>query len=214
MKARSLLALAALLVVAPLPACAQDAPPAPALVPLALGAAIPLADTKLKNVDGKDVTLAGIKGAKGTLVVFTCNACPWAKKWESRVASIGNDAMKRGIGVIAINSNDPGRNPEDGYAVMQARAKQKGMKFAYAVDGTSDLARAFGANKTPEIYLFDAAGKLVYHGTVDDNAADAGKVKKPWLKDAVLAVASGKAVPTAQTNALGCSIKYRAKSAS
>jgi hypothetical protein len=97
---------------------------------------------------------------------------------------------------------------------MQARAKQKGMKFAYAVDGTSELAVAFGASRTPEAFLFDAKGLLVYHGTIDDNADDAGKVTKPYLKDAVLAVASGKSVPTAQTKALGCGIKFRGKSAS
>ena len=212
MKARPLLLLVAILLAAPLPACAQDAKSTPE--PLALGASIPMADTKLKNVDSEEITIAGVKGAKGTLVVFTCNACPWVKKWENRVAAIGNDATKRGIGVIAINSNDPGKNPEDGYDVMQARAKQKGLKFAYAVDGTSDVARAFGASRTPEIFLFDAEGKLVYHGTVDDNADDAKKVKKSYLKDAVLAVASGKAVKTAETKALGCGIKFRAKSAS
>ena len=209
MKSRSLLSLALLLVAAPFPADAQDAA---APTPIALGTAIPMADTKLKNVDGKDVTIAGEKGAKGTLVVFTCNACPWAKKWEGRLASLGNEAEKKGIGVIAINSNDPGKNPEDGYDVMQARAKSRSMKFAYAVDGTSDLARAFGASRTPEVFLFDAGGKLVYHGAIDDNADDAKKVAKPYLKDAVNAVAAGKAVPTAETKALGCGIKYRAKS--
>ena len=212
MKSRSMLALLAFLVAAPLPACAQETKSA-APTPLALGASIPLTDAKLKNVDGKDVTLAGLKGAKGTLVVFTCNACPWAKKWEGRVATIGNDAQKRGLGVVAINSNDPGLNPEDGYEVMQARAKKLGMKFAYAVDGTSGLARAFGASRTPEVFLFDAAGKLVYHGTIDDNADDAGKVTKTYLKDAVLAVASSKSVPTAKTKALGCGIKFRKASA-
>ena len=210
MKSRSLLALAALLFVVPTTACAQNAP---APKPLALGASIPMADTKLKNVDGKEVTLAKVKGAKGTLVVFTCNACPWAKKWEDRVASIGNDAANLGLGVIAINSNDPKLNPEDGYDVMQARAKARGMKFAYAVDGTSNVARAFGASRTPEVFLFDAGGKLVYHGTIDDNADDASKVTKSYLKDAVVAVAAGKAVPMAQTKALGCGIKFRGKSA-
>jgi hypothetical protein len=212
MKARSLAVLVALLVVSPLPACAREVTPASG--PLALGASIPMANAKLTNVDGREVTLAGVRGDKGTLVVFTCNACPWAKKWEARVAAIGNDAAKRGIGVIAINSNDPAKNPEDGYDVMKARAKQRGMTFAYAVDGTSDLARAFGATRTPEVFLFDAAGKLVYHGTIDDNADDAGKVTKPYLRDAVLAVAAGKDVPTAKTKALGCSIKFRGKSAS
>jgi thioredoxin-related protein len=211
MFARSLAALAAVVALASTPAPPALAQDAPAPTPIALGTAMPMADAKLKNVDGKDVTLAATaKGKKGTLVIFTCNACPWAKKWEGRVAKIGNDAAKRGLGVVAINSNDPERNKEDGYDVMQARAKSRGMKFAYAMDRTSDVARAFGASRTPEVFLFDAAGTLVYHGAIDDNADDAAKVTKPYLEDAVTAVAAGKSVSTAQTKALGCSIKYRA----
>jgi cytochrome oxidase Cu insertion factor (SCO1/SenC/PrrC family) len=210
MSVRSFAAAAAFvaLVAVPVPAAlAQDAPP----TPLALGATIPLADAKLRNVDGKDVTIAALKGKKGTMVVFTCNACPWAKKWEGRLAKIGNDALKKGIGVVAINANDPERNKEDGYDVMQARAKQRGMKFAYAMDRTSDVARAFGASRTPEVFLFDPSGALVYHGAIDDNADDAAKVSKPYLENAINAVATGKAVGTAQTKALGCSIKFRPK---
>ncbi len=210
MFARSLAALATVvaLAAAPVtPALAQQDAPAP--TPIALGTAMPMADAKLKNVDGKEVTLASVKGKKGTLVIFTCNACPWAKKWEARAAKIGNDAVKRGIGVVAINSNDPARNKEDGYDVMQTRAKKLGMKFAYAVDGTSGVARAFGASRTPEVFLFDASGALVYHGAIDDNADDAGKVTKPYLENAVSSVAAGKPVATTQTKALGCSIKFR-----
>jgi peroxiredoxin len=209
MIARPLAALAALATLGVLsisPARAQDAP-----TPIMLGTMIPMADAKLRNVDGRDVTIASLKGRKGTLVVFTCNACPWAKKWESRMTKIGNDALKRGIGVVAINANDPGRNKEDGYDVMQARAKQNGMKFAYAMDRTSDVARAFGASRTPEAFLFDASGALVYHGAIDDNADDAAKVTKPYLENAVTAVATGKSVGTAQTKALGCSIKFRSR---
>ncbi len=216
MKTRSLTALALVALLGAVPACAQQKDAAPtAPTALALGSTMPMADMALKNVDGKDVTLAGVKGSKGTLVIFTCNACPWVKKWEDRMAKIGNDAAKRGLGVIAINSNDPAKNAEDGYDVMKTRAKARGMKFAYAVDATSDLARAFGASRTPEAFLFDGDGKLVYHGTIDDNADDAAKVTKPYLKEAVLAVAAGKSVATAQTKALGCSIKFRgAKAAS
>ena len=97
---------------------------------------------------------------------------------------------------------------------MVARSKKLGFKFPYAVDATSDLARAFGATRTPEAFLFDAAGKLVYHGTVDDNAQDEKAVKQAWLRDAVTAVSAGKVVATAETKALGCGIKYRAKSQS
>src|SRR5215831_11679731 len=181
---------------------------------LAIGDAMPMKDVKMTGVDGKAVTLAGVAGKKGTLVVFTCDHCPWAKMWQTRVTEIGNAAGKAGIGMVAINSNDPAEYPEDGMDGMKARAKQLGVKFPYVVDATSDVARAFGAMRTPEAFLFDAAGKLVYHGTVDDNPQDANAVKDAWLKDAVNAVSTGKTVTTAETKAMGCSIKYRAKTTS
>jgi peroxiredoxin len=194
-----------------LPAGAEETAPSA----LALGAKAPMSDVKMKTATGTQVSIEDVRGAKGTLVVFTCNACPWAKKWEERIVKLGNDAAKKGIGVIAINANDPGVNADDGYATMQARAKQRGMKFAYAMDATSDVARAFGATRTPEAFLFDAKGKLVYHGTIDDNADKPAEVKEPYLANAVNAVAGGKAVAVAETKALGCGIKFRAaKSAS
>jgi peroxiredoxin len=176
---------------------------------LSIGAKAPKADVQMKNVDGKAVTIANAAGKKGTLVVFTCNACPWVKKWEERLVQIGNASLEKGIGVIFVNSNDPARAAEDGFDEMVARSKKHGMKFAYAVDGTSDVARAFGATRTPEAFLFDARGKLVYHGTVDDNADKPELVENTYLMDAVTAVAAGGAVETAQTKALGCSIKFR-----
>ena len=161
---------------------------------------------------GKARALASVAGSMGTLVVFTCNACPWAKQWQERVAAIGNDAVRRGLGVIAINSNDPAQNAEDGFAEMVKRAKKLGLKFPYVVDATSDVARAFGATRTPEVFLFDGSGALVYHGSVDDNARDARAVKEAWLRQAVDAVVAGNAVATAETKSMGCTIKFRTKS--
>jgi len=180
--------------------------------PLELGSAAPMSDVLMKAVDGKEYSLASVAGPKGTLVVFTCNSCPWAKAWQERVAAIGNAAAKRGVGAIAINANDPGRNPEDGFEEMARRAKSLGFTFPYAVDATSDLARGFGASSTPEAFLFDAKGLLVYHGTIDDNAREPKAVKQRWLRQAVDAVAAGRTVATAETKAMGCSIKFRAKS--
>lgn len=179
---------------------------------LALGSPAPLRETAMKGVDGKDRSIASVAGAKGTLVVFTCNACPWAKLWQERIAAIGNDAAKRGLGVIAINSNDPSVNSEDGFAEMAQRSKKLGLKFPYVVDATSDVARAFGATRTPEAFLFDAEGTLVYHGAIDDNAKEPKSVKEPWLRQAVVAVAAGSTVAKAETKALGCTIKFRTKS--
>jgi peroxiredoxin len=190
------------------------AEPEPAPEALALGSPAPASDVKMKNIDGKEVSIADVHGKKGTLVVFTCNACPWARAWEKRIAEIGNSAKKQGIGVIAINSNDPDIQPGDNYAEMKTRAKTLKITYPYVVDASSDVARAFGASRTPEIFLFDADGKLVYRGTVDDNAKEPAKVTKTYLKDAVTAVASGKTVEVADTKAFGCGIKFRPKSTS
>jgi hypothetical protein len=180
-------------------------------VPLAIGQPAPLREQPMMGVSGAELSIAGAAGKKGTLVLFTCNHCPWVKMWQKRIARIGNAALERGVGVIAVNSNDPSAYAEDGYDEMKARAKQLGFRFPYVVDGTSDVARAFGATHTPEAYLFDAEGKLVYHGGVDDNARDEKAVKQPWLRQAVEAVAGGKPVPSPETKALGCSIKLREK---
>lgn len=188
-------------------AIAQKAP-----APLALGSKAPKANVAMKNVDGTTLTLGKAAGKKGTLVVFTCNHCPFAQAWEERITEIGNAASKAGLGVIAINSNDPAAYPDDDYPAMQERAKQLGLQFPYVVDATSEMAQAFGASKTPEAFLFDAKGKLVYHGTIDDNSRDASAVKQPWLRQAVDAVAAGQRVATAETKALGCGIKFRTKS--
>lgn len=176
---------------------------------LELGESIPSTEVKMKNVDGRMLAIADVQGAKGTLVIFSCNACPWVKAWETRIAALGNSAPELGIGVIAINSNDPGKVPEDSYDVMQQRAKERGFAFPYVVDETSGVAKAFGATRTPEAFLFDAAGKLVYHGAIDDNANEPDKVTKRYLADALQAVSAGQPVPVAQTKALGCTIKWR-----
>jgi thiol-disulfide isomerase/thioredoxin len=188
---------------------ADDAPRA-----LAIGAGVPMADVKMASVDGRSLSIADVKGAKGTLVLFTCNSCPWVKAWEPRIARLGNAYAKQGIGVIAINPNDPAAKAEDDFATMQARARSLGLKFPYVVDGSSDVARAFGATRTPEAFLFDRGGKLVYHGAVDDNAREPEKVTARWLRDALEAAVAGKDVAVKETKSLGCAIKFRARAAS
>ncbi len=174
---------------------------------LAIGDALVMQDIKMKSVDGREVSIADAAGPKGTLVLFSCNACPWVKAWEERIAALGNQMRKDGIGVIALNANDPRIYAEDGYEKMQARAKGRGFEFPYVVDAGSKVARAFGASRTPEAYLFDAKGKLVYHGTIDDNAQQPDKVKDHYLRDAAQALLAGKAIAQAETKSLGCSIK-------
>ncbi len=178
---------------------------------LELGAAMPMTTVKMKSVSGKEVTLSDVAGPKGTLVIFSCNHCPWVQAWETRIAALGNELPAKGIGVVAINSNDPAAYPGDDYADMVERAKARGFAFPYVVDSTSDVARAFGATHTPEAFLFDAAGTLVYHGAIDDNAQDATKVEHRYLADAAAALLAGKPVVTAETKSIGCSLRLRPK---
>jgi peroxiredoxin len=178
---------------------------------LEIGKVAPMTDVKMTGVDGKSLSIGDVKGAKGTLVIFTCNSCPWVKAWESRIAELGNTYAKQGIGVIAINPNDASVKPEDDMPAMKERAKALGLAFPYVVDATSDVARAFGATRTPEAFLFDAKGKLAYHGAVDDNAHKPAEVTVRWLNDALSATAAGKAVAVKETKSLGCTIKFRNK---
>jgi peroxiredoxin len=173
---------------------------------LAIGDAMPAATIKLDNVDGRELTLAQMAGPKGTLVIFSCNHCPWVRAWEERLVTIGNTYSKRGVGVIAVSSNDPQVYPQDDLPQMKERARAKSYEFPYALDVTSDVGRAFGATHTPEAFLFDASGRLVYHGAIDDNARDAAKVKNHYLQNALDAVLAGRHPAVQETKALGCTI--------
>jgi len=176
---------------------------------LKIGDPMPATDVKLTGEGGKQTTLAELKGKRGTLVIITCNSCPYAVAWERRIVDLGNDWVTKDIGVVAINANDPTISPSDALEKTFARAKKEFYKFPYLADTTQALAKAFGATKTPECFLFDANGKLVYHGAVDDNHKDPSKVKKRYLSDALNALRHGKEIPVAETKAMGCSIKYR-----
>jgi peroxiredoxin len=181
--------------------------------PLALGATAPLASTKMKSAtDGKSTSIADVKGPKGTLVVFTCNNCPFARAWEQRIVDLGNSYAKQGVGVMLVNANDPSIAKGDAFDLVQARAKERGMQFPYVIDEGGEVARAFGASVTPEAFLFDKSGKLAYHGTIDDNHQDAAKVQKHYLKDALDATIAGKPPAQAETKSMGCGIKFKKES--
>ena len=180
-----------------------------ALAGIKPGDGLPSADVKMKGVDGKEVSLAGIQGTKGTLVIFTCLQCPFAKAWDARIAKLANACRQQGIGAAILNPNNPAV-AGDTFEAMQKHAQKASYEIPYLVDEGSTLARAFGASRTPECYVFDKAGKLVYHGAVDDNK-DAGSAKQPYLKDALDAVAAGKEPPVKETKAVGCSIKFYKK---
>jgi len=176
---------------------------------LELGDTAPKADVQMKNVDGSKVSISEMSGEEGTLVLFICNHCPWVQAWEGRIAEIGNEFQTKGVGVIAVNPNDPAAYPSDGFEEMQKRAEKVGYEFPYVVDATSDVARAFDATKTPEAFLFDENGELVYKGTIDDNARNPEQVEKQYLRNALEALVAGNEIPDQVTKALGCSIKFR-----
>jgi peroxiredoxin len=169
-------------------------------------------DFKLKNVDGKMVSLSDYKDAKGYIVVFTCNHCPFAKKYESRIIELDKKYKKMGYPVIAINPNDPAAEPDDSYQNMQKVAKAKKYPFPYLFDETQDVAHAYGATRTPHVYLLQKQGNdniVRYIGAIDDNSDDASAVKEKYVENAVDALLGGKAVTTDFTKAIGCTIKWK-----
>ncbi len=176
---------------------------------LEIGSTMPLKDLELADISGKNITLANAKGDAGTLVVFSCNTCPWVIRWEDRYVSLANTYAQKGIGMIAVNSNAARFGGEDSLEEMLEHAKNNGYNFPYAQDPESELASAFGATKTPHIYLFNGDDKLVYRGAIDDNAKNAKKVDVPFLANAIDALLAGNPINPQTTKALGCSIKFK-----
>jgi peroxiredoxin len=167
------------------------------------------ADFSLKNVDGKMVSLAGIEGAKGYIVVFTCNTCPFAVAYQDRVIALHQKYAAKGYPVVAINSNDKDLKPDDSYDKMQQRAKDKNFSFAYLYDETQAVAQAFGALKTPHVYILDQNRVVRYIGAIDDNSEDAAAAKEKYVENAVDALLAGKEIAVKETKAIGCGIKWK-----
>lgn len=175
---------------------------------LNIGDSIVDGEVEMENIDGSKITLDSIQGEKGTLVIFSCNHCPFVIAWQKEMVAIGNECQKKGLGVVFINSNDPDVKG-DTMEGMKEMAKAEGYEFPYTVDDTSDVARHFGASKTPDVFLFDAAGKLVYKGAVSEGGRSPKDGGEPYLINAIDALLSGKPVSKAETKAVGCSIKFR-----
>ncbi|MES2690484.1 MAG: thioredoxin family protein, partial [Bacteroidota bacterium] len=162
-------------------------------------------DFKLRNVDGKMVQLADNKKAKGFIVVFTCNHCPFSQAYEDRIIELDKKYASKGYPVIAINPNDVTRSPEDSYAKMQERSKEKRFTFAYLHDETQQIAKTYGATRTPHVYLLKRTAKgneVVYVGAIDDNYEDAKAVKEKYVEAAVDALLANKAVAKTSTKAI------------
>ena len=175
---------------------------------LEIGSAMPLVDHQLADISGKTMTLTNAKGDAGTLVIFSCNTCPWVLAWEDRYVTLAQEFIPKGIGMIAVNSNESQFERDDSMEEMVEHAQEMGYNFPYVQDPGSKLATAFGARKTPHIYLFDEKDKLVYRGAIDDNARKPRKVKHTFLADALNALLTGDKIDPVSTKALGCSIKF------
>ena len=174
---------------------------------LPIGATMPKADVKLKDISGKEVTLKDVKKENGILVMFSCNTCPYVIRNQARTREICQYAASKGMGVILLNSNEGSRDGDDSFEEMKSYAKDQKYQWFYAVDRNNELADAFGANRTPECYLFDKSGKLIYHGAIDDNPGDASSVGRKHLQQAIDESLAGKEVSIKTSRSVGCSIK-------
>lgn len=167
-------------------------------------------DFKLKNVDNKMVSMADYKDAKGFIVIFTCNHCPYAVAYEDRIIALDKKYKKLGYPVIAINPNNPEVQPQDSFELMQVRAKEKKFTFPYLFDEGQKIYPQYGATKTPHVYVLQktkAGNEVKYIGAIDDNHSDEKAVKVKYVEAAVDALLKNQEVATKTTKAIGCSIK-------
>jgi peroxiredoxin len=178
---------------------------------LPIGTDMPMQDHKMLDVSGKEISLKDAVKGNGVLVMFSCNTCPYVIKNEERISNLSDLTTKLDFGMIVLNSNEAYRKDEDSYQSMQDFAKEKKLNCAYVVDKDYQVADAFGANRTPECFLFDKNMKLVYHGAIDDNANDASAVTRNHLIEAMTEISQGKTVSIPDTKSVGCSIKRKAK---
>jgi peroxiredoxin len=171
-----------------------------------------VSDFNLKNVDDRMVSLSTMSEAKGYILIFTCNTCPYAKMYEDRIIALDAKYKALGYPVIAINPNDPSQSAGDSFAEMKKRARAKGFEFPYLLDESQDVAKAYGATRTPEVYVVvkSASGmKLMYSGAIDDNHKDANAAQKKYVEKAMTEIMAGSKVQTNFTKAIGCGVKWK-----
>ncbi|PIY08073.1 MAG: thioredoxin family protein [Flexibacter sp. CG_4_10_14_3_um_filter_32_15] len=168
-------------------------------------------DFELKNIDGEMVSLKSMEDAKGYIVTFTCNHCPYAKLYEDRLIALHNEFAEKGYPVVAINPNVL-TQPDDNFEKMVERATEKEFPFVYLADETQSITKAYGATKTPHVYILSKnKGKLKveYIGAIDDNAKTAEEVTETYAADAINDLLAGKKVKKKEAKAVGCSIKWK-----
>lgn len=164
---------------------------------------------RLPAVDGKDYSLEDFRDKKVVVVMFSCNHCPTVKAYEGRFIEFQKDYEDKGVVLIAVNPNDDKKYPEDSFENMKIRAREKGFNFPYLRDESQRVAEAYGAERTPEVYVFDEKRLLSYHGRIDDNVYEPDQVRQRYLRDAVDAVLEGRRVFLEKTEPVGCTIKWK-----
>lgn len=174
---------------------------------LEIGDKAPQTDVEMDDTSGRSLTLEDVADDNGLLVMFTCNTCPWVAKWEDRYNGLSTLARANNIGMIALNPNERIRDRGESMEDMRKRAQKQGYSFPYALDKDHIVADAFGATRTPEIFLFDSEMRLVYHGAIDDNADNAASVESTYAADAIRQLVSGSGIAQEETKSLGCTIK-------
>jgi len=172
----------------------------------------PVKDFSLLNVNGKKVSLSDYKKAKGFIIVFTCNHCPFSQAYETRILELDKKYASKGFPVIAINPNDEAIVPDDSYENMKARSSEKKYTFPYLHDESQEIAKIFGATRTPHIFILKKEGDknvVKYIGAIDNNTEDPKMADQKYVENAVDAILSGKEIGTTETKAIGCTIKWK-----
>ena len=163
----------------------------------------------LPSTDGNDVSLDMASLGEYKLVIFSCNHCPYAQAWEDRIINIQKKYKSSGLSTIMISSNDAEKYPEDNFTKMKERHSEKKFNFSYLYDETQEVAKMYGAERTPEVFLFNELGLLKYQGTIDDNYEDENNVNKKYLEDAIESIIQGKDPEISSTEPVGCTIKWK-----
>ncbi len=164
----------------------------------------------LPATDGTQVSAEEITEPRVVGIVFWCNHCPYVRAWEDRLIALQREFSARGVQFVLISSNDPLAYPNDSFANMGARASDKAYPFPYLFDESQQVARAYGAMRTPEVFLFGPDRTLRYHGAIDDNFEDPNGVTHAYLSDAIEALLADREPPVASTSPVGCTIKWKA----
>lgn len=172
-------------------------------------------DFKLKNVDGSFVSMAATSNAKGFIVIFTCNTCPYSVAYEDRIIALHNKYAEKGYPVITINPNDPIVQSGDSFENMQIRADKKAFPYPYLFDSTQEITLTYGATNTPHVYILERVNKdliVRYIGAIDNNSRNASLATKKYVESVVESLLGGKTIETTKTKAIGCGIKWSAAS--